>query len=380
MVKAFRWMAGLMALLSLTLIGGAQELQPERFLLTFIPNIQFAPMYVSIEQGYFAEAGYDVTLEYLNEPDVIDLIAAGQVRFGVASGEQVILANVNSRPVTFVYNWFQDYPVGIVTGSESGITSIDDFKGKKIGIPGRFGASYTGLVALLIKANLTEADVELVEIGFNAPEALCIGQVDAAAVYSNNEPLQIEQRAAAGDCGAISGVTVIPVSQAGSFVSNGVITNADYIAEEPERVQAFVSAYDQGLKETINNPARAYLLSLPYVETLPLPPELEVRLTELADVQDLFLADAPAWEDVTASREDLRGLLHEEFDNATLIQFDILLNTIEMWDAEVVGFSDLNAWENMVNTLTTMGLLDTDVNLDRIYTNEFVPEPPASNG
>jgi len=380
MVKGFRWLAGAVLLLSLGLMVGAQEPQPERFLLTFIPNIQFSPMYTAIEQGYFAEAGYDVTLEYLNEPDVIDLVAAGQVNFGVASGEQVILANVRSRPVNFVYNWFQQYPVGIVTSADSGITSMNDFKGKKIGIPGRFGASYTGLVALLNMAELTEADVELVEIGFNAPEALCIGQVDAAAVYSNNEPLQIQLRAADGDCGDIRDVTVIPVSDAGSFVSNGLITNVDYITESPERVQAFVSAFDQGLKDTINNPARAYLLSAPYIETLPLTPDLEARLTELADIQDTFLALEPTRDDVTASREELRSLLHEEFDDATLIQFDILLNTIEMWDADVPGFSDLDAWENMVTTLTAMGLLDTDVNLDRIYTNEFVPEPPASNG
>ena len=141
-----------------------------------------------------------------------------------------------------------------------------------------------------------------------------------------------------------------------------------------------MSAFDQGLKDTINNPARAYLLSAPSIETLPLTPELEARLTELADIQDTFLALKPTREDVTTSREELRRLLHEEFDDATLVQFDILLNTVEMWDADVPGFSDLNAWENMANTLTTMGLLDTDVNLDRIYTNEFVPEPPASNG
>lgn len=379
-LKGFRWLAGLILLLSLNVIVGAQTPQPERFLLTFIPNIQFAPMYVTIEQGYFAEAGYEVTLEYLNEPDVIDLVAAGQARFAVASGEQVILANVRSRPVNFVYNWFQDYPVGIVTSVESGVTSMEDLKGKKIGIPGRFGASYTGLVALLNAANLTESEVELVEIGYNAPEALCTGQVDAASVYSNNEPVQIQQRAAAGDCGTITDVTVIPVSEAGSFVSNGIITNNAMITDSPEQVQAFVSAFDQGLKDTINNPARAYLLSAPYIETLPLTPELEARLTELADSQDLFLEDGPTWEDVAASREELRTTLHEEFDDATLLQFDILLNTIAMWDAEVPGFSDLTAWENMVNTLTTMGLLETDVNLDRIYTNEFVPQPPASNG
>lgn len=380
MVKRLRWLAGLILLLSLTLVASAQEVQPERFLLTFIPNIQFAPMYVAIEQGYFKEAGFDVSVEYINEPDVLDLVAAGQAHFGVVGGEQVIIANARAREITYVYSWFQQYPVGIVSPVENKITTVEDLKGKKVGIPGRFGASYTGLTALLSSAGLTESDIQLTEIGFNAPEAICTGQVEAAVVYSNNEPLQISTRAAAGDCGTVTDVNVIQVSSAGAFVSNGLITSAQFIKESPDKVAGFVGAFDHALKDSINNPARAYLLSAPSIENLPLTPELEARLKELADEQDTFLATNPTREDITASRATLRETLHSEFDAETLLQFDVLLNTVEMWDADVPGFSTLEAWENMSNTLTTMGLLDTKVNLDRIYTNEFVPEPPASNG
>ncbi len=380
MTSRLRWIAGLILLLSLTLAVNAQT-PKERFLLTFVPNIQFAPMYVAIEQGYFSDAGYDVALEYLNEPDVIDLVGAGQVHFGVASGEQVIIANANGRPVNVVYNWYQQYPIGLVASVESGITSMNDLKGKKIGVPGRFGASYTGLIALLDSARLTESDVQIVEIGFNAPEAFCTGQVDAAAVYSNNEPLQISTRAKAGDCGDVSDVTVIPVAEAGAFVSNGLIANADFIQTSPDKVQAFVAAFDHGLKDTINNPARAYLLSASSIKDLPLAPDFKARLTKLADEQNVLLASTPppTRDDITASRAALRETLHKDFDATTLLQFNVLLNTIEMWDADVPGTSNLDAWENMANTLTAMGLLKTKVNLDRIYTNEFVPQPPASH-
>ena len=74
------------------------DLEDERFLLTFVPNIQFSPLYVAIEQGYAEDAGYNLTIEYLNEPDVVDLVAAGQANFGMVSGEQVITAVSRQRP------------------------------------------------------------------------------------------------------------------------------------------------------------------------------------------------------------------------------------------------------------------------------------------
>ena len=34
------------------------DLQEQTLLMTFIPNIQFAPTYVAIEAGYFTDAGF----------------------------------------------------------------------------------------------------------------------------------------------------------------------------------------------------------------------------------------------------------------------------------------------------------------------------------
>lgn len=365
-------------LFSLTLIGisassyAQSELDTERFLMTFVPNIQFSPLYVAIEQGYFADAGVTLEVEYLNEPDVIDLVAAEQADFGVVSGEQVLLSVSQGRPILYVYDWFQTYPIGIVTSADSGIETAADLVGQRVGLPGRFGATYSGLVALLRQAGVTEAEILLDEIGFNAPEVFCLGVIDAAVVYINNEPLQIRNRAEAGECGDVTEVRVIPVASALNLVSNGIVTRQDFAEENPEHVTAIIGAWDAGRRDVTNNPARAYLLSAPYIDGLPLSDALRDALAELADAQDTFLATEPDRETIAASRLAQFESLSEQFASSELLQFEVLLATIDLWDVAEPGISPASDWENMQATLIDMGLIQEPLDLDTIYTNRFV--------
>ena len=348
------------------------------FFLTYIPNVQFSPVYVAMEQGYFADAGINVTLQSGDEPDGINLIAANQLQFGLASGEQVIAARAQGRPVEFVYEWFQQYPVGIVVTDDSGIKVPADLKGQKIGIPGLFGASYTGAIALLAANGLTEQDVQLDTIGFNAPQVVCVGAVKAAVIYVNNEPLQIQNLIDSGDCGSVTGITVFPVCAAADMVSNGIITNEETIASDPDLVRAFVAAFDHGLRDVINNPAQAYLLSAPYIEGLPLPDDFKAALTREAEATAGFwYADPhPTRESMRQSRADLLDRLKQNFNSATLLQFEVLLSSIDMWDADQLGYTDPQSWQVTADTLVQMGLLDTAPDLSGAYTNDFLPANP----
>ncbi len=342
------------------------------FFLTFIPNIQFAPVYVAIENGYFANEGLNPVIQYGDEPIGIDLMAAGTLDFGVFGGEQVIQARGNGRDVVFIYEWFQQYPIGIVASVETGINEVTDLAGRRVGIPGRFGASYSGLIALLNAAGMTENDIELEEIGFNAPEVVCLGAVEAAVVYINNEPLQIQQRAEAGECGSISDVLVIPVSSAVDMISNGLTTSAMALAEKPDLVAGVVRAFDLGLRDAINNPAQAYLLSALHVQNLPLADAFRAALeTEAAD-QAEFLNTQPDHEAIVQSRVDLLERLSADFEPATLVQFIVLLNTIDLWDAENLGYSDLSSWEVTQDILLTMGFIAQPIELEAAFTNAFV--------
>jgi len=365
---------GLILLAFSTLGVYAQGSTPITIFLTFVPNVQFSPVYVALEKGYFAENDIDLTFEHGDEPVGVNLIAANQRQFGLISGEQVIAARASELPVVSVYQWFQDYPVGIVYAEGIGIETVADLAGRAVGIPGRFGASYSGLTAILDANHMTESDINLQEIGFNAADVMCTGGVEAASVYINNEPLQIAQRAAAGNCGNIHSVSVFPVTDYVDMVSNVIMTNEQTINDQPELVERFVSAFDLGLQDVINNPAEAYLLSARFIDNLPLSAELEEALQVAAVEQAVFLQEHPevSREEIAQTRADIWVSLSALFAPEDLMQFQVLLATIELWDADQIGMSNPQAWEATQNVVLAMGFMSAPIDTSLAFTNDFV--------
>lgn len=354
------------------------DLERVDFFLTFIPNIQFAPIYVM--DGLLREHGYYLDMQYLDENIGVDLLANNSLSFGIASGEQIIMARAAGRPVVYVYQWFQQFPVGIVIPDTTGAQTMTDLTGLRVGVPGRFGANYAGLTAILNVSGMSEDDIRLESIGFAAPDVICAGGVDAAAVYVNNEPFQIQRRAERGECGDISAVTVLPVSDYGDIVSNGLVTNEATIADDPDKVALMVDAFDAALRLSINNPALAYLNSAAYVDDLPLDDALRDHLSALAEAQADFLSESPDRDAITASREAMAEALREAHDAEMLLQFEVFLLTIDLWDAEVPGAMSPDAWIFTRDLIQSMGdlvaPLDDDA-LSRAYTADFLPVDEA---
>ncbi|HSL44898.1 MAG TPA: ABC transporter substrate-binding protein [Anaerolineales bacterium] len=287
----------------------------------YVPNIQFAPMYVAMEKGYFREAGLDVDLDYKFETDGVALVGAGDLPFAVVSGEQVLLARAQGLPVVYVAAWYQEYPVSVVAKSEVQVLIPQDLAGKKIGLPGLFGANYIGLRALLFEAKMSEEDVTLDSIGFNQVELLAAGEQDVIVGYTANEPIQLRARGIP--------VTEIRVADYVQLASNGILASEKVIAEDPELVRAFVSAFLKGLADTIADPDEAFELSEAHI---------------------------PNFSDLDAA-----------------VQREVLATSIEQWQAERLGYSNPQAWENMRNVLLEMGLVTEELDLSKAFTNEFIP-------
>ncbi len=289
--------------------------------LGYVPNIQFAPLYVAVEKGYFKDAGIEIEFDYSFETDAMALVGADQLRFAVVSGEQVLLARAQGLPVVYVGAWYQKYPVAVVSKAAQGIKSPADLKGRKIGLPGLFGANYIGLDALLFSAGLGESDVTLDSIGFTQVESVAADRDEAASVYAANEPVQL--RALGFD------INELLVADYVQLASNGLITNEKTIASNPDLVRRMVAAMVNGIAYTIQNPDEAFEISKKYVE-------------------NLAAADAAT-------------------------QKEVLARSIELWKAERIGYSDAAAWDNMQSTLLKMGLLKAPLDVSEAFTNEFVP-------
>jgi NitT/TauT family transport system substrate-binding protein len=288
----------------------------------FIPNVQFAPFYVAEDKGYFAEENVEVEFDYGMETDLLKLVGAGELRFAVASGDQVILSQAQGLPVVYILNWYRRFPVCLVSLKEKGIEGAKDLVGKTVGTPATEGASYIGWRALLNAEGIDEAQVNLQVIGYTQVASLTEDRVDAAVCYAMNEPVQLSQ--------AGYSIDVVYVADYANLVSNGLITNQQTIAERPELVQSLVRAMLRGLQYTIEHPDEAFAICKEHVP-------------------------------------EIAG------DNESL-QKAVLLESIRFWQGERLGYSDRAAWEESQRFMRQIGLIDAEVDVETLFTNQFVAE------
>lgn len=296
------------------------KLEKVRLGIGYVPDVQFAPLYVAQNKGYYADEGLEVEIEYGFENDFVALAAQGDREFAIASGDQVILARSQELPVTYVLKWYQRYPVALVMPTSAGITEPQDLAGKTVGLPGFFGASFIGWKALAHAAGIDESNVSVKEIGFTQTAAIQQGLVDAAMVYIANEPNQLRSQGIEVD--------VIEVSDYIDLVSNGLVVGETLIAENPDLVRRMVRATLRGLADTIANPEEAFAI--------------------------------------------VRQVIPEITDEAAPTQRKVLEDSMELWKSDQLGVSSPQAWQESVDFMVETGLLEQAIEVDKLYTNQFV--------
>ena len=295
--------------------------------LGYIPNVQFAPFYMAQAKGFFKDEGINISFDNGTSPDLIKSVGAGKFKFAIADADTVISARAQNIPVTYVAGLFAQTPNAIISLPKSGITQPAQLNGKKVGIPGRYGSSYIGLLGVLNKAGLSEKDIDLQEINYTQAQQLLAGKVDAVVGFANNDALQVQ----AGSNGAKPNIMMfgdlIP------FVGTGLISNDDTLKNNPKLVQGMVRAMLRGMQSAAMDQAGAFDATVRIV------PEAGGQAAQLN--KDVLAATVPL------------------FRNAGT-------------QANGLGWTDPTAWKAMADTMVSAGILKAAPNMDQVVTNQFI--------
>lgn len=243
--------------LALPRLATAQTLTPVSTGLGWIPNSEYAGLWVAIERGYFAEEGIDIsyTPGGPNAPGVLVRLAAGQADY--AGADWLPLFETLNRENDFIVLGaaFPISPAALMSMAADPVLTPQDLVGKRI--LSQLPADRYTVDFILSNAGLP-LEYELIQTGFS-PEPLLAGDGDAYFAFATNQPVTFE------NMGLVEGQDfhVALMSDLGYNVPAGpIVARRDYVAENRELVVGYLRALLRGWIDNAEDPAYAANLAV----------------------------------------------------------------------------------------------------------------------
>lgn len=245
--------AGVLALLLTTTTVWAQNLKPFRLMFPVESVNQYHPFYIAKHLGYFAEEGLDVDFQAAGgSSGAIRQVLAGNADAALPAPSAYLNAVVQGHDLKWVFSYQYANIFTLAATAKSGIKSIADLKGKKIGVSDLSGGELPLVRAVLAGAGLNAGvDVQIVPVGDGTAltvDALQSGQVDA---YSSNLFDMAAIKASGLDM-----VTILP-KDAQDFPANGVVVTAKALSSNADAIAGFLRAVAKGIVYAAANDAKA---------------------------------------------------------------------------------------------------------------------------
>ena len=164
--------------------------------LSWIPNHQFAGLWIGLEKGWFNDAG--VRVEWRpggpNTPSGVERVASGEVGLGRVSGMRPVFeAIMKGNDLVVVGTCFQRGPGGMLSLAKRPILEAKDLIGKRLILPSPVDVRTIEIVLKLNKLPAAPNAFTYVPGGFD-PQPLLDGQGDAMLAFVTNQPLALEAR------------------------------------------------------------------------------------------------------------------------------------------------------------------------------------------
>ncbi|WP_437989765.1 ABC transporter substrate-binding protein [Sorangium sp. So ce145] len=273
--------------------------------LNWVPEPEFGGFYAARESGAFAKEGLDV--EILGGGagvPVVQMVAGGQVDFGISGADEVLTARARGADVLPLFAVFQTSPQAIMTHESRGAKGIADIlKSGTLAIePGLPYAAY-----LKKKYGFDKVKV----VPYDGGVARFVADKDfSQQCFITAEPIAAKRK------GSDPAAFLVASEGFNPYVVV-VITRAALWKENPERVRAFVRATREGWRTYLQDPTRsneimAKLNTSMDAETFVAAAEAQRPLIETTETKEkgLGVMTSERWETLAKQLVDL-GVLEK---------------------------------------------------------------------
>lgn len=208
------------------------------------------------EHGIFEDHGLEV--ELVNSQGGAAGVAAlmsGEVDFSFTNGYTALISLSQGFPLKFVSLAYESAPPGtdevnsLIVQSDSGIESVQDLEGKRIGVNELGGINQIVTTVWLEKEGVDPEAVDFVALPIDQlPSAVANGQIDAAQVPAAN--------VSADQSGEVTSLGDPYQEGPGVVEFAGYLTSEELFEENPETSEAFQASLTESIEQAFD-PANA---------------------------------------------------------------------------------------------------------------------------
>lgn len=244
-----------LALVVHTILSPVVAADKVTYQLDWLPGGDYAPVYVGIQQGFFAEQDIEVSIANgRGATDALTRMAMGRADIGTVDiGALMMAKGQDDVAIKAVLPYFTQPPQAFYSLQGSGIESFNDLEGKRVATS-PFSASNVYLPLILGKSGLSEDAVNLLKADPGALGPMMVaGNTDAVIAWVTNAPLFRAQAATVG-----KQINVMPWHTQGfDLYSSSLVASERFLEQRPDVAKRFVTAFAQSIEFTYQHPDQA---------------------------------------------------------------------------------------------------------------------------
>ena len=269
--------------------------------LDWTPNTNHTGLYVALENGYYEEAGLNVTIVQPPENGATEACSAGQAQFAVDAQDTLAAAFTSDTPmeVTAVAALIQHNTSGIISLKGQGMDSPK-------GLEGNTYLTWDSPIELAMMENVVTADGgdwskvnqipntvtdEAQDVNVNPDHAIWVfagwGQINAEVNGIDTDFFYFKD-----------------INDTFDYYTPILIANNDFLESNPDAAKAFLAATAKGYEYAIENPKEAADILINGDSTKSLVGSEDLVYASQEWLADQYIADASKWGYIDPERWD----------------------------------------------------------------------------